>query len=247
MRIVAWNIRAGGGKRIEGIAKQIRSWQPDLVVLSEFRGTPPSTLLARDLVNQGLDHQLTTACAEQRARNGLLIASKFPLLPIACAPAPPLPARFLLTQVDGPLPLRLGGMHIPNRGSGYKRRFFEFLLNLTRAWGSGPGLLIGDTNSGLPDLDEAVPCFGPPEVGFIEGMADQGWHDGFRRLHPQARAYTWYSPQKENGFRLDQAFLNESFLPHIDQIRYTWGMPQIPSERRDALSDHAALLVDLRS
>ena len=42
MRLVSWNIRAGGGRRVEGIAEQIARWQPDVVALSEFRATPPS-------------------------------------------------------------------------------------------------------------------------------------------------------------------------------------------------------------
>ncbi len=60
MRIVSWNIRAGGGKRIEGIADQLRRWRPDIVALSEFRGTPPSQELASLLRNQGFIHQRAT-------------------------------------------------------------------------------------------------------------------------------------------------------------------------------------------
>ena len=41
-RVVAWNIRAGGGKRIEHIAAQIAAWRADVVALSEFRATPAS-------------------------------------------------------------------------------------------------------------------------------------------------------------------------------------------------------------
>ena len=46
MRIVAWNIRGGGGERAARIARQLGRWAPDVVVLSEFRGTPPSRALA---------------------------------------------------------------------------------------------------------------------------------------------------------------------------------------------------------
>ena len=42
MRIISWNIRAGGGGRINQIAAAIDGWQPDIAALSEFRATPAS-------------------------------------------------------------------------------------------------------------------------------------------------------------------------------------------------------------
>ena len=42
MRVVFWNIRAGGGKRVGRIARQLEGWAPDAVALCEFRATPPS-------------------------------------------------------------------------------------------------------------------------------------------------------------------------------------------------------------
>ena len=61
MRIIAWNIRAGGGIRVAAIGRQLQRWVPDVVALSEFRATPPSGLLRRALAECGLVHQLTTA------------------------------------------------------------------------------------------------------------------------------------------------------------------------------------------
>ena len=46
------------------------------------------------------------------------------------------------------------------------------------------------------------------------------------------------------GYRLDQAYLNRRSLGTLVQAQYCWGSDG--SARRDALSDHAALLVDLR-
>ena len=42
MRLAGWNIRHGGGKNAVSISKQLLAWERDVVVLSEFRGTPPS-------------------------------------------------------------------------------------------------------------------------------------------------------------------------------------------------------------
>ncbi|MGH7335486.1 MAG: endonuclease/exonuclease/phosphatase family protein, partial [Candidatus Rokuibacteriota bacterium] len=60
VRIVAWNIRAGGGQRAEAIARQLRRWVPDVVALSEFRGTAASGIVAAALADDGLGHQLNT-------------------------------------------------------------------------------------------------------------------------------------------------------------------------------------------
>ena len=49
MRLIAWNIRAGGGIRAASIARQLGRWAPDVIALSEFRATPPSLVLARTL------------------------------------------------------------------------------------------------------------------------------------------------------------------------------------------------------
>jgi exonuclease III len=79
----------------------------------------------------------------------------------------------------------------------------------------------------------------------MDGMARAGWPDGFRHLHGNRREYTWYSPNKGNGFRLDEAFVHRSLLPRLDAVRYEWGRDG--SSRRDAVSDHAAVIVELRA
>jgi exonuclease III len=56
--------------------------------------------------------------------------------------------------------------------------------------------------------------------------------------------YTWYSPNGHNGFRIDQAFVNAALLAHLKDAAYLWGGARRRG-RRDVLSDHAALLVDL--
>jgi hypothetical protein len=53
MRIVSWNIRAGGGRRCHDIAAQIVAWRADVVVLSEFRATPHGAKIAASLAQAG--------------------------------------------------------------------------------------------------------------------------------------------------------------------------------------------------
>jgi exodeoxyribonuclease-3 len=240
VRIVCWNIRAGGGTRVAGIARQLARWRPSLVVLCEFRGTPPSQELAAHLSRMGLSHQRATVSPEEPARNALLVAARSPLQRFQVDSAPDEPCRWLSLRIREQEPLVLGAMHIPNRSTGRKYLFHDAVVSLAADWTKRPAMLVGDTNTGWPKLDEEVPCFGPREGAFLDSIEALGWGDTFRRLHPRARAYSWYSPNGKNGFRLDQIFLNRLLLPRLRRASYVWG-----GGRVGALSDHAALLVDL--
>jgi len=247
MRIVSWNIRAGGGRRVAGIAGQIARWAPDVVALSEFRATPPSTELARALAGYGLAHQLSSASPKLPRANSLLIASRWPLRRIRLrAGFAHDSGRWLLAGVAGPCVVTLGAMHVPNRVTGRKLPFLDSVLGVANTWRRGPALLVGDTNSGLIELDEEAPAFDVEEDGWIRGLEAAGWADAFRHLRGEERAYTWYSPNGGNGFRIDQAFVNSALRPRLRAARHEWGRaPGGRGARRDALSDHAALLVDL--
>jgi exonuclease III len=242
VRIVFWNICAGGGLRAERIAARLTGWLPDVAALCEFRGTPPSLAVATALSDYGLTHQCTTATGNA---NGLLLASRWPLRRVRARSEPTAEAgRWLLAEVAAPRPFTAGVMHVPNRVSGRKDAFYAEVLAMIRGWRRGPALLLGDTNSGRPDVDEQVPVFGPREVAWLDTIERLGWTDAFRTLHGTRRAWTWYSPNGRNGFRLDQAFVNRALQPRIKALVYEWG-----GRRRAGaglpLSDHAALLLDL--
>jgi exodeoxyribonuclease III len=247
MRIISWNIRAGGGRRVGDIFNQLQRWQPHVVALSEFRATPPSKYLAKALATCGLEYQITTATAENKKTNALLLASRYPLQQLYLQSEPQDPYRWLLARVESIHPFVIGVMHVPNKVSGRKYLFHAEVLAVTKAWKFGPGLLIGDTNSGMPGLDEETAVFGPQEQAWLEALEAQGWLDVFRHLKGDLRAFTWYSPNGKNGFRLDQAFLNQELISYTGDIRYEWGSPaQGPYDRRDILSDHAAIILELR-
>ena len=243
MRVVFWNIRAGGGARVGSIARQLEGWAPDVVALCEFRATPPSHELAGSLASLGLAHQCTTADPARPSANRLLIAARWPLRRLRLPAEPDEPGRWLLGSVDAPRPLLLGAMHVPNRETGRKDVFYAAVLTLLDRWRRGPALLLGDTNSGRPGIDEETRVFGPREEAWLEALERLGWLDAFRLVRGTARAYTWYSPNKGHGFRIDQAFVNQELRPRLRDVRYDWGRRARPGARSP--SDHAALLLDL--
>jgi hypothetical protein len=211
-----------------------------VVVLSEFRATPPSQKLAASLCDAGLSHQRATATADQPSINALLVASKWPLRRLPTAFAGREPWRWLSVRVDAPHPISLGALHIPCKASGRKYAFHDAVVSVAAKWKTRQAILVGDSNSGLPGIDEQVPCFGRGEQAFFESIAALGWSDAFRHHKGPVRGYTWYSPNGGNGFRLDQGFVSRALLPRLSRVSHSWG-----GRRRRALSDHAALLIEL--
>lgn len=246
IRVVHWNIRAGAGTRWQEIAAQLREWAPDVAVLTEFRATPPSGRLAEALGNDGLPYQISTALRREPAENRMLVASRWPLRRIGLRRAPVEPGKWVLAKVLCERPFTLGAMHIPNAVSGRKYVYHDAVLDVVRRWRGGPAMLIGDTNSGRIGIDEEVPVFGPREDRWMAALESARWRDAFRHLYAAERAYTWYSPNGRNGFRLDEAFVNRRLLPRLIDTRYLWALRD-GDQRRDALSDHAAQIVDLES
>jgi exodeoxyribonuclease-3 len=246
MRVVGWNIRAGGGQRVEMIADQLDAWAPDIVSLCEFRSTPPSQSLADALAAQGLTFQIAAIDPHKPSRNGMLVASRWPLRLVRALAAPEEPCRWLMVRIGAPIPFTLGAMHIPLMASGHKEPYLCAVERLIRGWRRGPGLLIGDTNAGRPGIDEQSSVFGPRMTAWFDEFDKHGWADAFRHLHGDARVYTWYSPNRGNGFRLDQAFVSRHLLPRLRQAGYEWGQPRDTGieVHRAILSDHAALLLD---
>ena len=243
MRVLGWNIRAGGGRRIEQIAAQIWDWQPDIIALSEFRATAPSDWLAETLAELGYPHQATTASPSNAARNALLVASRWPtnVIPLRSLPHPR--ERLLPVHVDAPTPISIVAIHGPLGVTGLRRPFNSTILAKLKSWKRAPGMLIGDTNTGKRGIDEQSPVFDARDDAWMDGMAKAGWPDSFRHLHGDRLAYTWYSPNRGNGFRLDEAFIHRSLLPNVDSVEYHWAPDA--SGRRDGISDHAAIIVDL--
>ncbi len=245
MRIVAWNIRAGGGVRATAIAAQLLRWRADVVALSEFRGTPPSLRIAEALSDAGLAHQLHTINPRVPAENRLLLASRWPIEQLSLAGAPLRSGKWIGARVRAPQPFATIAVHVPNRVTGKKWPFHAVTLRVTRRWSNGPAILCGDTNTGRIGIDEDAGAvgFNLREDRWMTALGEAGWHDAFRRLHGDRREWTWYSPNAGTGYRLDQAFVNEGMIDRLRSAEHVWGSDG-SNGRRDALSDHAALIID---
>ena len=246
-RIVCWNIRAGGGKRAAGILAQLLAWRPHTIGLCEFRGTAASQWLASELAAAGFPHQLSSVNCKQPAKNALLLASRDPLSAVSAPRMPRNKERWLLARLQSQTALTLGLMHVPNYTTPtLKYPFLNAVLNMMKVSELSPGLLLGDTNCGKRGLDEEKSQANRfrREHDWLLAIENRGWADGFRHLYGERREYTWYS-HRNNGFRLDHAFCCPLLTPALTRLQHVWGHDPDQPERRDALSDHAALILDL--
>lgn len=246
-RILAWNIRAGGGKRIVGILDQIHAWQPTIIGLSEFRGTAASQWVATRLAEIGYPFQQTTTDQTAPTKNALLLAAKVPLCPIHLPHMPQNAERWLPVQVETVPALTVGLMHVPNYTTPTRKYpYLDALLQMAAGWQGGPAIILGDANCGKHAIDEAKPS-APKfqrEHDWMVGMEARGWIDAFRHIHGNRREYTWYS-HRDNGFRLDHAFCSPTLADAIVDVQHAWGGLGADATKRTALSDHAALIIDL--
>ncbi len=237
MRILVWNVMHGGGRRVGKIAARIARGRPDVVILSEFRDTPPSRALAARIAEMGLCAQVRTTAPDKPAVNALLLAARWPLRRLGWRGAPAPAERRLLARVCAPAPLTIAAVHVPNRASGIKYPFLDALRDMAGRRRGGDALMAGDYNTGRIGADESVRCFNRTEDDFMASMERAGWVDAYRHVHGQRRAYTWQAPGGGGRFRLDHAFVSPGARRRLLNARI--------GAIRESPSDHAPLWITL--
>ncbi len=243
MRIISWNIRQGGGSRTNAIIDQLQNWSPDIVALSEFRGTAASVTIASALNDSGFSHQVTTTDDANPAQNGLLMASKCPFKVHSIQGLLEERGYWIHIEIEKPYPLHLINLHVPNRDSGIKYDIHAEVVNQFRELNNVPALAFGDTNSGVPDFDEQAKFFNKKEGNWFHEIQKAGWDDTWRKRTPQRKEYTWHN-HNGNGFRLDQLFASDEGEQLVKDVHYDWGLPAVGKLRGP--SDHAAIVIDLK-
>jgi len=238
-KLLTWNLLHGGGpRRMPLIALSLLDHQADVVVLTEYRRTTGGQIGAV-LADHGLTHQLSTD--PPKGCNGILVASRLPIDPVAMGPANARAAAHIARRVAAVsipgLGFSLAGLHVPPDGPGIGREaVFQAAVEMARARRDEPFLLLGDFNAGRHHLDEDGATFTCTRL--LGQIATYGYVDAFRAIHANAREFTWYSHEGQ-GFRIDHAFLSAPLAPRLSACQYShW-------ERENGLSDHSALVVTL--
>src|ERR1700722_2322806 len=204
MRLLAWNIRQGGGARLARIANALVYHDADILVLSEYRGGEAPVRLLAPLEPLGYRH--ATALAPPPGRSGVLIAARSAFRDHGEADGG-LPEPYRMVGVEFPA-FRLLGIYMPNLLA--KVPYWETLIAILRETG-GHALAVGDFNTCRPYLDEEGAI--DRTAHYMDRMAEIGFCDLWRRRNPELREYSWFST-RGNGFRIDHAFLSDALVAH---------------------------------
>ena len=230
MRLLAWNIRQGGGTRLSGIMSAIARHDADVLVLSEYRGGDSAERLRAALQVSG--YRYVSKLVPPPQRTGVLIAARRRFVERG-AVCQRVAEPWRLVDVDLGV-LRITGVYMPNLKA--KVPYWQTLVDAFTARAEGDALAIGDFNTCRAYVDE--PGAIDATAYFMDSMHAIGFRDLWRHRYPDGREYSWYS-HRGNGFRIDHAFLSPSLAERAGVIRYSH------EERLAGLSDHSVLLLDL--
>ena len=230
MRLLAWNIRQGGGSRLPRIAAALAHHEAEIVVLSEYRGGQSAARLLAVL--DALGYHYATTLMPPLGRTGVLIAARCAFhehgtLSIG------LPEPYRMVSV-GFASFRLVGVYMPNLLA--KVPYWEALIAALLGDCRGAALAIGDFNTCRPYLDEAGAI--DRTAHYMDRIGEIGFCDLWRNRNPAVREYSWFST-RGNGFRIDHAFLSATLAARAGSIRYSH------DERLAGISDHSPLILDL--
>ena len=232
MKVLTWNIMQGGSQqRLAKISDILVAHDPDVLVLTEFWEGPKGDFIRQRLRNAGWHDQYSSGAAPKE--NGLLIASKRTLSPQPPSIVPAERHRWMEVAVQE---LRILAVHIPMGPP--KPLFWAKVLERAQQLVTGPALIIGDFNTGLP-VDTEGTAF---ECGdSFERLLITGWHDAWRLKNGSHQEFSWYShaKKKKNGFRLDHALVSDTIRDKVISCCYSH------DERTARYSDHSALIVQL--
>jgi exonuclease III len=239
MRLLTWNVQAGGGSRCGPIVETLRRYGADVIVLQETVTTRAADLchvLARDGYTHGF-----SAPRGPRDR-GLCILSRVPVRRVAGA-APPHARIYPRGWLELDLPesgVRLAAVYGPAAGPPIQA-FWDAAAAWLARRAARPYLMLGDFNAGASLVDARDYRFRSGKA-FV-ALSGLGLVDLWRREHGDRREYTWFSTpgggRAGRGFRIDHAFASPVLAERVTRCGYDHEV----RERR--WSDHSLLVVDL--
>ncbi|MGB4588922.1 MAG: endonuclease/exonuclease/phosphatase family protein [Clostridiaceae bacterium] len=230
MKIIEWNIRQGGGTRINQIIKDILNHDSDYYVLTEYRNNENGRKLIESMTENGYVQHF--ALQTDKNKNTVMIGSKHNFS-----------AKVYNTELEDEYfrvirieneEIILYGAYFPQKNE--KKRIFEFLLKEMALETTKPTLFIGDFNTGKPFADEVKNTFYCSQ--YMDAIEQRGYVDAWRFIHHDEREYTWYS-NKGNGFRVDHAFINSNYKNNIVVCNYSH------NERINKSSDHSLIAIEV--
>ena len=204
MRILAWNIRHGGGAA-QSLAPAIIAHDPDVVVLSEYR--EKTNTLIDQLRFFGWPHSVASPVTGDT--NGVAIVAKHPLVkrpspfgeaPFAWWGVEAAAGDISIIGLSAPLPATL-------KSSAFQREFWKALHRIAESRHDERILMIGDYNTCSPGVDgpNALAC-----ADEFDHLSTLGWVDAWRSCNPGITdfSYVYRAASGPSHWRLDHTFVS---------------------------------------
>lgn len=234
MRLLAWNIGAGGGARLPRIVEELSAFDAEVMALTAYRSKPGAMLRAA-LAELGWPYVETTDPAGNDS--GIAVFSRTPMLRRPpCAE----PNRWLDVDLPeygfgiGVLRIMAAGQSEKDAAGQAKTRFWETVLREAEARIREPFLLAGDWSTGIHGLDESGRTF--VCARHFAKLSEIGWIDLWRRHNPGATEWTWRS--QRNGFRVNHAFATPGLAARVTDCRYSH------AQREAGISNHSIVVLE---
>lgn len=229
--IVALNIRAGARTHAAGLCGYLDSLDPDTVLLTEWRDNAGGGIFVSWAEGRGMSHAaLTDGCTP----NGVFLASANPFVTDSATPTVKSAGCLMLARFPC---VTLLACYFPQLKD--KAAFFDRCLELAAQHQAAPFVLAGDLNTGnqLADRSEGAGKYYCSDH-FDRLTSAGGLSDLWRLTNGARREWTWLSPQKKNGFRIDHAFGNGAFVAAAAPI-----CTYDHRARETGLTDHSAVVI----
>ncbi len=243
VRVVSYNIRFGGGRRVALIGAVLASLRPDVVLLQEATDPIAVDRIAR---GAGLQHVFR--------RPDWSVAALTREEPDDLEWHRPGRARgFLEVDPAGGDGLRLLGLHLPaglsQRGERARLRSVDTLLEWAGGQADDRTVIIGDLNSvarGDAPVVRGMPLWlrlllrfdGGIRTDVQDRLTEAGWVDGFRYLHPSEAGFTL--PAMAPRIRLDYVLVPKQMLDRLEVCE-----PAVDAPLAARASDHLPLVAEI--
>jgi exodeoxyribonuclease-3 len=235
MHLVSWNVNGIRAAIRKGFWQWLEAATPDIVCLQETRVHPDQLPEEMPALS---DYSAFWHSGERKGYSGVATFSRGqPLAAQEGFGRPNFDAegRVLITEHPG---FTLLNVYFPSGRRGhervaYKLEFYDALLeHCTELWREDRPLIVcGDYNTAHEAIDLARPRenvktsgFLPEEREAFQRWLDRGFVDVYRRLHPDAREYTWWTylfeaRSRNIGWRIDYFLVTEDLLPRVEDAR----------------------------
>lgn len=225
---MSWNIRQGGGTRVEGIIRAVRQMNPHILILSEFRNNERGSTIRNKLLQLGFIFQSVSAA--HPSENSVLIASKFPgNTQLYAYQDYDYKHNMLRYDLEA---FNIIGVYLPHKK---KHKLFDLIQSQTDGIPK-PFIIAGDFNTGKNFVDQKGDSFW--YTSELKALEDSGYKDAFRLINNDVEEYSWYSHQR-NGYRYDHTYVHEDLEPIIKNCYYEH------QYREEKLSDHSPMVLEL--